>query len=178
MRRVNPFRLPRQRVRPEVEILEDRLALDAQAIGFTIDPASSSLSLSGTLATPLGSRSVVEQGTGSLTTSFTGSIGTVIDFAASSILFREAGTSLNAAVSGSWSPRPGGLASTAPADYGGKFDATVDTVFVALHDTAGTLPPPLWACPGPARPGSSVPANNSSSLRARLTILRLACWHP
>jgi len=103
-------------------------ALAPQAIMFTIEPASSKVSLSGTLTTSLGSsHNVVEQGVGSLTTSFSGTIGTLVDFAAASIVFREAGTSLDAAVSGSWSPLPGGLAGTTPADYGGKFDAVIDT---------------------------------------------------
>src|SRR5262249_28699018 len=128
-----------ERFRPSVEVLEDRLALAAQAIDFTIDPASSTLSLSGTLTTPAGSQSAVEQPAGPPPPSLPGSIGPLVDFAASSILFREAGTSLDAAVSGSWSPRPGGLAGTSPADYGGKFDVGLDPVFIAVHDTAGTL---------------------------------------
>src|SRR5262249_60300359 len=64
--------LTRSRFRPAVEALEDRLALAAQAIGFTIDPASSTLSLSGTLTGPDVSRGVVEPGARPLTTSFTG----------------------------------------------------------------------------------------------------------
>src|SRR5262245_34577607 len=118
---------------------EDRQSLAAQAMMFTIDPASSKVSLSGTLTTSLGSQNVVEQGVGSLTTSFSGTIGTLVDFAASTIVFREAGTNLDAAVSGICSPRPGGLAGTAPADYGGKFDAVAVMVFVAIHDMAATL---------------------------------------
>ena len=137
--RTNPSRCPRPRTRPTVEILEDRLAPAAQAIGFTIDPASSTLSLSGTLVTPLVSQSVAPQGAGSLTTSFSGSINTLVDFAASSILFREAGTSVDAAVSGDWSPLQGGGAGAASADYGGQFNALVDTVFVAIRNMIGTL---------------------------------------
>jgi hypothetical protein len=135
----NPSRRPRRQTRPAVEILEDRLAPAAQAIGFTIDPASSTLSLSGTLVTPLVSQSVAPQGAGSLTTSFSGSINTLVDFAASSLLFREAGTSVDAAVSGNWSPLQGGGAGAAPSDYGGQFNAIVDTVFVAVHNMVGTF---------------------------------------
>lgn len=135
----NPSRRPRPRTRPAVEILEDRLAPAAQAIGFTIDPASSSLSLSGELVTPLVGQSVASQGAGSLTTSFSGSINTLVDFAASSILFREAGTNVDAAVSGNWLPLPGGGPIAAPADYGGQFNAFVDTLFITIHNMIGTL---------------------------------------
>ena len=137
------IRLSRRGMRPQVEILEDRLAPAAQAIGFTIDQASSSLNLSSSLTSSLGTVTAVEQGAGSLTTSFTGSIKTLVDFAASTLLFSESGTNIDAAVSGNWSPSPGGSAGVASADYGGRFDVgpfgSFGSVFVAIRDLVGTL---------------------------------------
>src|SRR5262249_56038056 len=74
------------------------------------------------------------------------------------------GGSLGATGSGRWSPLPGGVAGTAPADYGGKFDAVIDTEFVALHDM--TVPTKHSVNPPRSRPLAGVCARQWPPRRA------------
>jgi hypothetical protein len=88
------------------------LAQHANAFIFTIDPLSSSLSLSGTVA----GFTLTQQGPGSLTTTYSGSINA--DFNSSTIQFNNAAAA--AAINGNWQPLPGGGSGSAPANYGGQ----------------------------------------------------------
>src|SRR3954452_2482132 len=88
------------------------LAPHTNAFIFTIDPLSSSLSLSGTVA----GFALTQQGPGSLTTTYSGSINA--DFDSSTIQFNSAAAA--AAINGNWQPLPGGGSGSAPANYGGQ----------------------------------------------------------
>jgi len=82
----------------------------ARAFTFTINPALSNLTLSGSIAgTAFG-----QQGAGSLVTNYTGTIDS--SFTGSTITFNSAAASAN--ISGVWQPLPGGTTGSAPADYG------------------------------------------------------------
>lgn len=88
-------------------------AWSSQADVFTLDTNQSSLTLSGSLV----GVTMTQQGTGSLTTKYAGTIqaaqtaGT-LQFTGASLI-----TALN---SGSWQPLPGGASGSAPANYGLK----------------------------------------------------------
>ncbi len=85
-------------------------AASAKADIFTINPALSSLTLSGsTNGSPF-----LQQGPGSLVTSYFGTIDA--SFNASSITFNSATATANN--SGNWQPGPGGVPGSAPANYG------------------------------------------------------------
>ena len=85
-------------------------AIAAHADVFTINPALSSLTLSGsTNGSPF-----MQQGVGSLVTSYFGTIDA--SFNASSITFNSALVTANN--SGSWQPAAGGVAGSEPANYG------------------------------------------------------------
>jgi hypothetical protein len=108
------------------------IATSAQAaiVNLTIDPTASSLDLSGQINAPtIGqpNKAYVAQGTGSLTTTYSGSIS--IDLQPGTIQMMP-GSSIIAANSGNWSPAPGpggptddpvgsfGASGTTPANYG------------------------------------------------------------
>jgi len=80
---------------------------------FALDPAQSSLTLSGQLS----GFNISPQGPGSLTTTYSGSFGA--DVTASTIKI-QAGSLVTAANSGNWQPLPGGVSGFAPANYGGQ----------------------------------------------------------
>ena len=81
---------------------------------FTLEPASSTLTMSGTVAgSPL-----QQQGPGSLTTTYAGTF--LVQLTPNSVQF-VAGGNADANVNGNWDPLPGGAAGTAPADYGFQF---------------------------------------------------------
>lgn len=83
----------------------------AEVQTFVIDPAQSSLVLSGTVY----SIPMREQGMGSLMTSYTGSI--LADVGANAITF-VGGSTIAGNNSGSWQPLTNGVSGSAPANYG------------------------------------------------------------
>jgi hypothetical protein len=95
------------------------LACGGSAIGraelktFAIDQAQSVLTLSGTFS----GFAVQQQGPGSLTTHYTGTIET--DLSDAGIVF-VGGSQIIGVTNGNWQPGPGGVAGTAPANYGGQ----------------------------------------------------------
>lgn len=105
---------------------------------FTVDSAQSSITLSGTA---LGF-SFQEQGTGSLTAHYGGTIlatvtGTNISFTGSSQIL--------ALTNGTWQPDANGASGSAPADYGGQASAFVSQAKAAVRDlqldvTSGAIP--------------------------------------
>ncbi len=86
---------------------------------FTLDPANSFLALSGSVTLPLGLGvvSFAEQGPGSLTTHYSGTV--LLDLTPPTIQF-PGGSSIVAQTNGVWQPAGGGVAGSAPADYGAE----------------------------------------------------------
>lgn len=103
---------------------------------YTLDPAQSSIAVSGTVDSELGTGKPIQtQGTGSLTTSYTGTINTTR--LTNSVQF-VAGSAVDANTSGSWKPAADGLSDTAaPADYGGKISGVVLVVVPVTVNFAG-----------------------------------------
>jgi hypothetical protein len=91
----------------------------AGPLPFTIDPTRSSITLSGNVYDPAEDITLVfaAQGTGSLVTTYTGTI--MVDLDPPNIQF-PGGSSITANTSGTWQPAVGGGSGSAPADYGGK----------------------------------------------------------
>jgi len=119
----------------------------AAALTFSIDSANSSLTLSGDFqGTPF-----AEQGPGSLTTHYSGTVAAVWDRAAGTINFLSAGSDAVAANSGSWAPLPGGDSGMAPANYGlqvpGLFP--ILAAFRELHTALSTSAPLSLTGSGP-----------------------------
>jgi hypothetical protein len=113
---------------------------------FTLDATNSSLSISGTL----GSAAFQQQGPGSLTTKISGTI--KADVTSSTITF-VGGSAIVGLNSGNWQPGPGGVAGSAPANYGMKVNvyiiitamaavrnALLDVASSALTVTEGAFP--------------------------------------
>jgi hypothetical protein len=89
----------------------------ATARDFNIVTNQSSITASGTVSGPLGTATIQPQGTGSLTTNYSGTIKT--DLIASGISFLS-GSTIDANTNGSWKPLADGSDGSAAADYGGK----------------------------------------------------------
>src|SRR5688572_26123004 len=68
---------------------------------YSIDPAQSNITISGTVSSPFGPAPIEQQGTGSLTTSYNGTIHA--DRTSTTIQFISGG-SIDANVSGNWQP--------------------------------------------------------------------------
>jgi hypothetical protein len=107
------------RHQPRLDPLEDRTLLTATT--FTLLPSSLSISDSrivyGSLRIP-----ITEQGPGSFSTTYTGTIATDIDPVGHTITFLNDGGAMTAHNSGDWQPDVGGGMGSAPANYGGQFD--------------------------------------------------------
>jgi hypothetical protein len=126
---------------PAVEQLESRDLLSATPIAFVIDPTVSSVRLSGTV-NYLGSHTIEQQGTGSLTTTYQGTVAAnydPADGANGSLQFVTAGTSVTANNSGNWQPRSGGASGSEAANYGGKASLFLATAYVAVRNLAFNL---------------------------------------
>jgi hypothetical protein len=110
-------------------------------INFALTTATSSLTLSGTI----GGAAIQQQGTGSLTTTYSGTAQVDVDFNAGTIQAIKAGTSVAASINGNWAPLAGGATGTAPADYGAKASIPIlppfvfVTALIALRDVVGTM---------------------------------------
>jgi hypothetical protein len=97
----------------------------AALVPFTIDPARSIISLSGNVVADGLSLAFGTQGTGSLTTSYTGSI--LVDLSLPNIQF-PGGSTITADTNGIWQPGVGGRSGSDPADYGGKISGLVGLI--------------------------------------------------
>jgi Putative Ig domain/FG-GAP repeat len=130
----------RRQRRIRLDALESR-DVPATHIDFVVDPSQSSLTLSGNVA----GVDIKQQGAGSLTSSYSGTLAADVDFNANTIDISSTGTNLDAAVSGNWKPNVGGGSGTGPADYGGKVHITVipfileGDVFVAIRNTLANM---------------------------------------
>jgi hypothetical protein len=103
---------------------------DAIERDFNIVTNQSSIAVSGNVDGALGSATIQPQGTGSLTTKYTGAIKT--DRSASGISFLT-GSTIDANTNGNWKPLADGTDGSAAADYGGK--ATF--IFIVTVNFAG-----------------------------------------
>jgi hypothetical protein len=123
---------------------------------FSIDPASSSLALSGSLdGSP-----ILQQGAGSLTTTYSGTIAVVWHREDGTIQFDSAGSDAVAANSGNWRPGAGAFG-VAPANYGAlandAFYGTLQAALRELHTALLTNTPLALAGSGPYTFDSSQP---------------------
>ena len=80
---------------------------------FTLEQTQSVLTISGTFS----GFAIQQQGPGSLTTRYTGTIQT--DLSDATIAF-VGGSQIVGVTNGNWEPGPSGVAGTAPANYGGE----------------------------------------------------------
>jgi hypothetical protein len=105
---------------------------------YTIDAEQSSIAISGSVMTSVGTSQLQEQGAGSLTTNYSGTIRT--DRGNNTIQFL-AGSSIDAAVSGNWQPLPTGASGAAAADYGGRVSFLLGFVVInfAAREFLGDL---------------------------------------
>lgn len=101
------------RFRPHVDCLEDRMVLSP--VLFSLDP-SSSLTLSGSI----NGSAITQQGPGSLTTTYQGTLSADVASDDSTISFFNDGNTAAADDSGSWQPLPNGASGSASANYGGQ----------------------------------------------------------
>lgn len=132
---------PRQRrfsFQPHVEALEAREVPVAQPLLFTLDQPMSTLALSGHITTTLTGGTqfpIQQQGAGSLTSTYSGTINTTFDPNPSTgparLQFVQSGTTADAAVTGNWQPAVGGAAGSAPADYGAM--VTISTALGSVN---------------------------------------------
>jgi len=109
-----------------------RSLCSAAPIAFTIDPARSTVTLSGNVTIPgIGSFPFQTQSAGSLTTTCTGTI--MSDLAPPYISF-PGGSLIIAVTNGTWQPSPGGATGSAPADFGGKITPPLTTGYFAARN--------------------------------------------
>jgi hypothetical protein len=107
-------------------------AFAANPVVFTIDPTRSRISISGKLVVPgVGTYAFQQQGPGSLTTSYSGSI--LANLVPPSIGF-PGGSSIQAHTSGSWQPGIGGISGPQSADYGILIQPLLTTVDAAIRN--------------------------------------------
>ncbi len=107
-----------------LESLESRLV--PAIINFTLTTATSTLTFGGTV----GGAPIQAQGTGSLTTTYSGTGQVDVDFVGNTILALAAGSVASANISGNWQPLVGGASGSAPADYGAKVSIPILPPFV------------------------------------------------
>src|SRR5262249_6204832 len=101
----------------------------------------SSVRLSGTV-NYLGSHTIEQQGAGSLTTTYQGTVAAnydPADGANGSLQFVTAGTNVTANNSGNWQPRSGRASGSEAANYGAKASLFLATAYVAVRDLAFNL---------------------------------------
>jgi hypothetical protein len=128
---------------------------------FVLDATNSSLSISGTLA----GSAFQQQGTGSLTTKYSGTI--KADVTGSNITF-VGGSVIVGLNSGNWQPGPGGVAGSAPANYGMKETVLLTTVMAAVRNTLLDVTSSALPLTGGSFPGQGLyfdyPSNSTSVL--------------
>jgi hypothetical protein len=120
----------------------------AAPLTFSIDSTSSSLTVSGDFA----GSSIQQQGTGSLTTHYSGTIAATWNQGASTINFLPAGSDMIAADSGNWQPLAGGGSGSAAANYGAQVTilfTTAKAAFREMHTSLSTSTPLSLTGSGP-----------------------------
>jgi hypothetical protein len=95
---------------------------------FTADSAHSSLTLSGNVVISGTAYPIQSQGSGSLTSTYSGQI--FADLTPPYLHF-TGGSSLKANTNGNWQPAAGGAAGSAPADFGGQITPPLTTGYAA-----------------------------------------------
>jgi hypothetical protein len=105
---------------------------------YTIVPNQSSIAISGSVTSSVGTSQIQAQGAGSLTTNYSGTVRT--DRGSNTVQFLS-GSSIDASVSGNWQPLSTGAAGSAAADYGGRvsFVFGLVTINFAARDFVGDL---------------------------------------
>jgi hypothetical protein len=105
---------------------------------YTLVPQESSIAISGSVMTDVGTSPIQPQGPGGLATTYSGTIRT--DRTNNTIQFLP-GSSIDASVSGEWQPLPTGATGSAAADYGGRvsFLFGLVTINFAARDFLGDL---------------------------------------
>jgi virginiamycin B lyase len=125
-----------------LQTLEDRTV--PTTIGFTLNQSASSLSLSGTIVALGLTAPLVEQGAGSMTSHYSGTMLTDVDFSGNTINFvGSAASDLIANISGTWMPMIGGgimgNPGSDPAPYASMFTLLGNVNWSALRDIVNTL---------------------------------------
>jgi hypothetical protein len=105
---------------------------------YTLVPSESRIAISGTVLTSSGSAPIQEQGPGSLSTTYSGTIRTDRD--ANSIQFIP-GSLIDANVNGNWQPLANGAEGAAPADYGSRINLLLGLISsnFAVRDVGADL---------------------------------------
>ncbi len=107
---------------------------NAAPVTFTIDPARSGVTISGSLTVPaVGTYPYKTQGSGSLTTSYGGTI--VVELEPPRILF-PGGSDIQFETNGTWQPVSGGGAGSQPANYAGETTPPFTTTYFAARNIA------------------------------------------
>jgi hypothetical protein len=102
-------------------------AVSAESVVFNIVPQESQVTLSGSVS----GYAIQQQASGSLVTSYSGTI--KAEVTGDSIQF-TGGSVLDSAVNGTWQPASGGGAGSAPADYGAQVSTPLGTARGALRN--------------------------------------------
>jgi len=127
---------------------------------FTVDATRSTVRLSGTVS----GIELREQSEGSLRTTGDGTISVTIG--ATSV--QVTGGRLDTRENGSWSPGPGGVPGTAPADFGGRGDAFLGVIDGALRNIQLNVASPAIPWDGTAFDASAIvftiPSDSNSTL--------------
>jgi hypothetical protein len=134
--------------RPALESLEARTVPDVNTLAMTLDSSQSSASVSGTVA----GGNIQQQGAGSLTAHYSGSLTVNYDDGSASgtpsVQFVGSSSSVAAQDSGSWQPAVGGGSGSAPANYGAQATVLFVTARAAIRGlvvTADSSAVPLSA---------------------------------
>lgn len=126
------------------------LAFNSAAEVFTIDPAQSTVSLSGAII----GYPIKEQGPGSLITKYAGTINA--DVTAAAITFTGS-SGIIAQNSANWEPKAGGAAGNDPANYGGKASAGfLGSAVAAIRNAQFDVTSPPLALAGATFPSSAL----------------------
>jgi hypothetical protein len=132
-----------------VPMLAAPLFLNAAPVSFTIDPARSSITLSGAVI----GMSMQPQAPGSLTASFAGTL--EADLSDTAIAFSEP-SRLRSQNSGNWAPGVNGTAGTAPAAYGAMISSFLASATAAARDLELTATSEALAIAGGAFDSSGI----------------------
>lgn len=124
------------------------VCVSVTAATFTIDPAQSSVTLSGSVS----SAPLSPQGPGSLTTRLEGTL--AVETAGGQITL--AGGTIDARTNGVWAPGPFGEAGSAPADFGAQATSPFGAVIGALRDIVMTANSPAITLNGAQFNASSI----------------------
>jgi hypothetical protein len=139
---------PKRHSRPNFEELESRQIPSTTSAVFAVDPSASAVTLSGDVS----GATILPQGTGSLTSNYSGTLVADWDLGAQTINFDQPGTAVSASITGNWQPQIGGGSGSAPANYGGKATLVIFPATVALRNlvlTGLTASPLALSGPGP-----------------------------